>query len=107
MDTQLTTKTRAPTIHASNVDADEFTSGSVAWSDVEFEPDLSASVALGANADNGLVKITTSTLAYTNADTDGVRAFSISGSGYDEFFPAYTKYDKDNDQIEHRKNQCH
>ena len=91
--------TAALAIHASNVDADEFTSGSVAWSDVEFEPDLSASVALGANADNGLVKITTSTLAYTNADTDGVRAFSISGSGYDEFFPAYTKYDKDNDQI--------
>ena len=91
--------TAALAIHASNVDADEFTSGSVAWSDVEFEPDLSASVALGANADNGLVKITTSTLAYTNADTDGVRAFSISGSGYDEFFPAYTKFDKDNDQI--------
>ena len=91
--------TAALAIHASNVDADEFTSGSVAWSDVEFEPDLSASVALGANADNGLVKITTSTLAYTNADTDGVRAFSISGSGYDEFFPAYTKFDKDNSQI--------
>ena len=49
---------------ASNVDADEFTSGSVAWSDVEFEPDLSASQKLGANADNGLVKITTSTFIH-------------------------------------------
>jgi hypothetical protein len=86
-------------IHASNVDADEYTSGSVTWSDVDYEPDLSASVALGNAVDDGLVKITTSTAAYTNADTDGVRAFSISGSGFDEFFPAYTKHDKDNSQI--------
>jgi len=45
------------------------------------------------------VKIITSTLAYTNPDTDGVRAFSISGSGFDEFFPAYTKFDKVNSRI--------
>ena len=31
-------------------------------------------------------------------DTDGVKN-SLLGSGYDEFFPAYTKHDKDNDQI--------
>ena len=86
-------------IHASTVDADEYTSGSVTWSDVDYEPDLSASVALGNAADDGLCKITTSTLAYTNPDTDGVRAFSISGSGFDEFFPAYTKYDATNSQI--------
>jgi len=86
-------------IHASNIDADEYTSGSVTWADVAFEPDLSASVALGNAADNGLVKITTSTLAYSNADTDGVRAFSISGSGFDEFFPAYTSHDATNSRI--------
>ena len=86
-------------IHASNVDADEYTSGSVTWADVAFEPDLSASVALGNAVDDGLVKITTSTLAYSNADTDGVRAFSISGSGFDEFFPAYTSYDATNSRI--------
>jgi len=86
-------------IHASNVDDNEYTSGSVTWSDVDYEPDLSASVALGNAANDGLVKITTSTSAYTNADVDGVRAFSISGSGFDEFFPAYTKHDKDNSQI--------
>ena len=91
--------TAALVIHASNIDADEFTSGSVSFEDVDFEPDLSASVALGNAADNGLMKITTSTLAYTNADTDGVRAFSISGSGFDEFFPAYTKFDKVNSRI--------
>jgi len=92
-------QTVALAIAASNIDADEFVSGSVSFEDVDFEPDLSASVALGNAADNGLVKITTSTLAYTNADTDGVRAFSISGSGYDEFFPAYTKFDKVNSRI--------
>jgi len=91
--------TAALSIHASNIDANEYGSGSVAWSDVDFEPDLSASVATGHTADNGLMKITTSTLSYTNADTDGVRAFSISGSGFDEFFPAYTKFDKTNSQI--------
>jgi len=85
--------TAALAIHASNVDADEFTSGSVAWSDVEFEPDLSASQAIADNADNALIKVVTSTTSFTNADTDGVRAFSISGSGFDEFFPAYTKHD--------------
>jgi len=92
-------QTAALAIAASNIDADEFVSGSVSFEDVDFEPDLSASVALGNAADDGLVKITTSTLAYTNADTDGVRAFSISGSGYDEFFPAYTKFDKVNSRI--------
>jgi hypothetical protein len=70
-----------------------FTTGSVTWSDVDFEPDLSASVALGNAANDGLVKVTTAVASYTNPDTDGVRAFAISGSGFDEFFPAYTKYD--------------
>jgi len=73
--------------------ATAFTTGSVSWSDVDFEPDLSSSVVTGAEANDGLLKITTAIASYTNADTDGVRAFSISGSGFDEFFPAYTKYD--------------
>ena len=82
-------ETGALALHASNVDADEYTSGSVSFQDIDFEPDLSASMALGTSADNGLMKITTSVDAYTNQDNDGVRAFSISGSGFDEFFPAY------------------
>ena len=69
-----------------------FTTGSVTWEDVDYEPDLSASVVTGNEADNGLVKITTAKASYTNPDEDGVRAFSISGSGFDEFFPAYTKW---------------
>ena len=70
-----------------------FSTGSVDWEDVDYEPDLSASQAIADNADNALIKVVTSTTSFTNADTDGVRAFSISGSGFDEFFPAYTKHD--------------
>ena len=73
--------------------AGTFSTASVNFVDVEFEPDLSASAAIADNADNALIKVVTSTTSFTNADTDGVRAFSISGSGFDEFFPAYTKQD--------------
>ena len=79
--------------------ATAFTTSSVSFEDVDFEPDLSSSVATGANADDGLVKITTAIASYTNPDKDGVRAYSISGSGFDEFFPAYTKYDASADTV--------
>tara|TARA_R100000697_G_scaffold17651_1_gene24689 strand:+ start:159 stop:1823 length:1665 start_codon:yes stop_codon:yes gene_type:complete len=69
-----------------------FATGSVSWQDVEFEPDLSASQAIAVTADNALLKVVTATTSYENVDTDGVRAFSISGSGFDEFFPAFTKH---------------
>ena len=92
-------ETGALALHASNVDNNEYTSGSVSFQDIDFEPDLSASMALGTSADNGLMKITTSVDAYTNPDLDGVRAFSISGSGFDEFFPAYTKVNAAKTQI--------
>mgnify|MGYP003135108023 FL=1 len=92
-------ETDAIALHASNVDNNEYTSGSVSFADIDFEPDLSASMATGTSADNGLMKITTSTTAFVNPDLDGVRAFSISGSGFDEFFPAYTKHDSANNQI--------
>ena len=92
-------ETGALALHASNVDADEYTSGSVSFQDIDFEPDLSASMATGTSADNGLMKITTSVDSYTNPDLDGVRAFSISGSGFDEFFPAYTKVNAAKTQI--------
>ena len=75
--------------------ASTFTTASVSFADVEFEPDLSASVALG-NVDTGLIKLVTAVASYTNPDTDGVRAFAPSGSaalGFTEFFPAYTKFD--------------
>ena len=75
---------------AAAASATEIATGSVAWSDVDFEPDLSASVSTGAVADNGLLKITTLVGAISGYDPDGVRAFSISGSCFDDFYPAYT-----------------
>jgi len=75
---------------ATAASATEIATGSVVWGDVDFEPDLSASVSTGAVADNGLLKITTLTTALSGYDPDGVRAFSISGSNFDDFYPAYT-----------------
>ena len=76
-----------------------FSTGSVSWSDVDYEPDLSGAQAIADSADNALIKVSTPIAAYTNADTDGVRAFSISGSGFDEFFPAYTSYSSADSEI--------
>src|SRR6056300_1614035 len=71
----------------------KFATGSVSWSDVDFEPNLSASVVTGADADDGLLKIVVGTGTISGFDPDGVRAFELSGSSvdFDEFFPAYTK----------------
>ena len=67
-----------------------FATASVAWSDVGWEPDLSASAATGYLADNGLVKITVADDDLVSYDKDGIRAFSISGTNIDAFYPAYT-----------------
>jgi len=84
------TESAEQAIHADTLSATQYTSGSVSWADVDFEPDLSSSVSTGNAADNGLCKINVSTAALSDYDPDGVRAFSISGSGFDEYFPAYT-----------------
>ena len=84
---------------AAALSSGKYTTGSAAWSDVDFEPDLSASVSTGAEADNGLLKISVHTGAISDFDPDGVRAFSISGSGFDAFYPAHTTYDSDNSAI--------
>ena len=89
-------------IHASNVDADEFTTGSVTFQAVDFEPDLSSSVITGNTADNGLMKINVATAALSavaTPDLEGIRGFSISGSNFDEFFPAFTKLNTAETQI--------
>ena len=86
-------------IHASSVASGTYTSGSVAWGDVDFEPDLSSSVVATNVADDGLMKINVATAALSDYDEDGVRAFSISGSGFDEFFPAYTTLNAAKTQI--------
>jgi len=81
------------------VGASAFTTASVSWQDVNFEPDLSASAALGHQADNGLVKITVSNAAIANFDEDGARAFSVSGSGIDAFYPAHTSVNAAKTQV--------
>ena len=93
-DTDSAAQTAAAALSSGN-----FTTGSVVWEDVDFEPDLSASVATGHDADNGLCKVTIHTGGIGDFDPDGVRAFTISGSGFDEIFPAYTKYDSSTDSI--------
>ena len=74
-------------VSGSTVSATVYTTGSVVWDDVEFEPDLSASVSAGT-----LSKVTVSTGAFTNPDHSGVRAFELSGSGVAAYYPAHTKY---------------
>ena len=61
---------------------------SATWKDVEFEPDLSASVAAGT-----LKKLSVGAGMFTRPDFDGIRAFELSGSGITATFPAYSKVD--------------
>jgi len=76
-----------------------YQTGSLTLDDIDFEPDLSASVATGHRVDNGLLKITVAASALTNPDLEGIRAFEISGSGFDEYFPAYTTLSSDESEI--------
>jgi len=48
---------------------------------------VAAGSALG---NNDIAKLTVSTAAMTRPDKEGIKAYSISGSGFDEFFPQYT-----------------
>ena len=89
----------AQSVHASTVSSGNYTTGSVSFQDIDFEPDLSASMALGNTVDNGLMKINTAVAALTNPDLEGIRAFTISGSGFDEFFPAFTTLNAAEDEI--------
>ena len=74
-------------VSGSTVSATVYTTGSVVWDDVEFEPDLSSSVSAGT-----LSKVTVAVGAFTNPDHSGVRAFELSGSGVAAYYPAHTKY---------------
>ena len=67
------------------------TTGSATWKEVEFEPDLSASV-----ADGTLLKIQLGAGQFTRPDWNGVRAFELSGSGITATYPAYTVVDDTN-----------
>jgi hypothetical protein len=93
------TASAAQSVHASSVASGTYTTGSVSFQDIDFEPDLSASMASGNTVDNGLMKINTAVAALTNPDLEGIRAFTVSGSGFDEFFPAFTKLNAAEDEI--------
>ena len=67
---------------------------SASWKDVEFEPDLSASVALGQ-----IQKVTVDQGNFTRHDQKGARAFEITGSYVSQTFPAYTSVNSDGDVI--------
>ena len=62
------------------------TTGSATWKDLEFEPDLSASVA-------DIVKVQVGVGQFTRGDFSGIRAFEISGSTLTRTYPAYSVVD--------------
>jgi hypothetical protein len=62
------------------------TSASAVWADVDFEPDLSASISAGT-----IKAVDIPLSAMTNPDKEGVRAFEITGSTIAANYPAYTK----------------
>ena len=85
---------------SNTVSTGQFSTGSVSWADVDFEPDLSASVSTGYLADDGLMKITVDADDdLSGFDSEGVRAFSVSGSGFDEYFPAHTAVNAANTEV--------
>ena len=70
-------------------------SASATWADVDFEPDLSASIAASS-----LVRLVVPKSDIdSNLDETGVRAFTITGSGQSAIttsYPAYTKFSASN-----------
>jgi len=58
--------------------------GSVTWDDINYSPELSASM-----SDGTMYRVTVD-LNSLNHDTNGIRAFYISGSGIYAYYPAYT-----------------
>lgn len=74
------------------------TTTTASWADVNFDPDLSASVAAGE-----ITKVAVGTGSFTRPDLEGVRAFQISGSGFfaaDGYFPAYTSFTRGGNTID-------
>lgn len=59
--------------------------GSATWEDINYSPELSASLSAGT-----IYRLTVD-LNTLNHDTNGVRAFYVSGSGIVSYYPAYTQ----------------
>ena len=66
-------------------EAGALSTGSITWSDVDFEPSLSSSLSNLKYFDYALSNM-------TNQDNEGAKAWEISGStAFDAYYPAYTK----------------
>ena len=66
----------------------EIVTASATWKDVEFEPDLSASIHAG-----DIIKVSVGAQHFTRPDFDGVKAWEISGSTITASYPQYTVLD--------------
>jgi hypothetical protein len=79
---------------AASLSANKYTTSSVVWKDVNYEPDLSASVASGS-----IHNVHVRAADLSSADLNGVRAFELSGSGVTAFYPAYTSASADESEV--------
>ena len=73
----------------------DFTSASVSLTsnEADYDYDSAFSASVAADSQGALIrKITVSTASLSGLDTEGVRAYSISGSGVAEYYPAFTKF---------------
>ena len=66
----------------------EIVTASATWKEVEFEPDLSASIHAG-----DIIKVTVGQQHFTRPDFDGVKAWELSGSTITANYPQYTSLD--------------
>ena len=78
---------------AASLSANKYTTSSAVWKDVNYEPDLSASIV------SGLVNVHVRAADLSSADLNGVRAFELSGSGVTAFYPAYTSASSDDSEV--------
>ena len=86
---------------AATINSTSFASGSVTAAtpssfqfDTEFQNAYSASLAGGT-----IKSLTFASASFTNADFDGIRAFKVSGSTINDYYPQYTTTNATNTQI--------
>lgn len=74
---------------ANTPSATNYQTGSISGADYNFNSEFSQSLVVGGSS---LAKITVSTAALTTPDTNGVRAFTIAGTGVHDVYREFTKY---------------
>jgi len=85
-------------VESSTIVNSNITDTSASWKEVDFEPDLSSSIA--STDGNQIIKLAITranfATAAPNADLNGIRAFEVSGSDVSAHYPAYSSFDADN-----------